>query len=97
MKILDRIQNGDYGKDRDALIDCYFDKNSNLRPLWQRWWKLLLFKIGYIKSPKVHKEVRFPYYVELPLDEGQTEWTIYKVRDREDEKEIMKDYPELLN
>ena len=48
------------------------------------------------ESPKVHDELRFPYYVELPLDEGQTEWTIHKVRNRVDEKEIMKDYPELI-
>jgi len=48
------------------------------------------------ESPKVHDKLRFPYYVELPLDEEQTEWTSHKVRDRADEKEIMKDYPELI-
>ena len=48
------------------------------------------------ESPKVHDELRFPYYVELPLGEGRTEWTNHKVRNRADEKEIMKDYPELI-
>ena len=96
MRVLDKVLNGYYGKHRNRLIACYFDKDSNLLPLWQRWWKLLLFKIGYIEKPKAHDKVRFPYYVELPLDEEQTEWTIHKVRDRADEKEIMKDYPELI-
>ena len=38
----------------------------------------------------------FPYHIELPLTEDESEWTIHKIKDREDEKRLKQIYPEFF-
>tara|TARA_R100000789_G_scaffold11896_2_gene15870 strand:+ start:53 stop:313 length:261 start_codon:yes stop_codon:yes gene_type:complete len=48
------------------------------------------------KGSRIHKELRFPYHIEVPSTEDESEWTIYKIKDREDEKQLKKIYPEFF-
>ena len=48
------------------------------------------------KESRIHKDLTYPYYIEVPLTEDESEWTNLKIRNREDEEDLKKYYPEFF-
>jgi len=48
------------------------------------------------EKSRIHGDLRFPYYIEVPLTVDESEWTNLKIRNREDEKDLKQYYPEFF-
>ena len=81
----DAPHNRQWKKDRKAL----FSKNGN------GWWWFPQEKRS--KSSRIHKELRFPYWIEIPLTEDGTEFTSCKIKDRKEEKILKNTNTEFFN
>lgn len=59
---------------------------------WAKYKKWLAAFGEIFTAPRVHKDLRFPYHISIPLTSDGEEETIIKVKTRKEEKALIEKY-----